>query len=53
MFEDIFNQNPVIEDKPKQDFDKADAEAIEKLKNGEINVDEMCRSLEKWYKGKF
>lgn len=52
MFEDIVNQNPVIEDKPKPDFDKSDAEVIEKLKNGEINVDEVCRNLEKWYKGK-
>lgn len=51
MFEDIFNQNPVIEDKPRPDYDKLDAEAIEKLKNGEINVDEVCRNLEKWYKG--
>lgn len=51
MLEDIFNENPVNEQKPKKDFDKLDAEVIRKLQNNEISVDETVRNLEKWYKG--
>jgi hypothetical protein len=51
MYEDIFDENPVIEEKPKKNFDELDAEVIKKLQNNEINVDETVKSLEKWYRG--
>ena len=52
MFEDIFNENCVIEEKPRKNFDEADAEVIRKLQNNELNVEEIVRNLEKSYKGK-
>lgn len=51
MFEDIFNESPVLEEKTKKNFDELDAAVIKKLQNHEINVDETVKSLEKWYKG--
>lgn len=51
MIEDIFNENPVVDDKPRKNFDELDAEVIRKLKSNEINVDETVKTLEKWYKG--
>lgn len=51
MFEDIFNETPILEEKTKKNFDELDAEVIKKLQNHEINVDETVKSLEKWYKG--
>lgn len=51
MYEDIFNENPVIEEKPKVNYDELDAEVIKKLQSNEINVDETVKNLEKWYKG--
>lgn len=53
MFEDIFNENPVVEEKPTKNFDELDAEVIRKLQNNEINVDDTVKNLEKWYKGEF
>lgn len=52
MYEHIFNENLVIEEKPRKNFDEADSSLIKKLQNNEINVDETVRNLEKWYKGK-
>lgn len=51
MYEDIFNENPVVEEKPRKNYDELDAEVIRKLQNNEINVDETVKNLEKWYKG--
>lgn len=51
MFADIFNENPVLEEKPRKNFDELNAGAIKKLQSNEINVDETVRNLEKWYKG--
>lgn len=51
MYEDIFNENPVIEEKPKKNYDELDDEVIRKLQNNEINIDETVKNLEKWYKG--
>lgn len=53
MYEHIFNEGLVIEDKPRKDYDGADSDLIKKLQSNEINVDETVRRLEKWYKGKF
>lgn len=50
---DIFNQNPVVDDKPKKNYDELDVEVIKKLQNNQINVDETVKNLEKWYKGEF
>lgn len=51
MFEDIFSENLVLEDKAKKNFDELDAEVIRKLHSNEINVEETAKNLEKWYKG--
>lgn len=51
MFEDIFNETPVSEEKPRKNFDELDAEVIKKLQNHETNVDETVKSLEQWYRG--
>lgn len=51
MFEDIFSENLVLEDKPKKNFDELDAEVMRKLQCNEINVEETAKNLEKWYKG--
>lgn len=50
---DIFNQNPVVDDKPKKNYDELDVEVIKKLQSNQINVDETVKNLEKWYKGEF
>ena len=47
----IFNENPIEEEKPEKNFDELDAEVIRKLQNEEIDVDELVKNLEKWYKG--
>lgn len=47
----FFEENSVIEEKPKQDFDQLDSELIDKLRKNEINVDEIVKNLEKLYKG--
>lgn len=52
MYEHIFNENSVIGEKPRKNFDEADAEVIKKLQSNEINIDETVKNLEKWYKGK-
>lgn len=49
----FFEENPVLEDKPKINYDERDSELIEKLRRNEINVDETIKNLEKLYKGKF
>lgn len=51
MFEDIFNEKPVVEEDPKKNYDEADAQVMKKLQNNEVNVDEVVKDLEKWYKG--
>lgn len=48
----FFEENPVLEDKPKINYDERDSELIEKLRRNEINVDETIKNLEKLYKGK-
>ena len=48
----FFEDNSVIEEKPKQDFDQLDSDLIDKLRKNEINVDEIVKNLEKLYKGK-
>lgn len=47
----IFNENPIEEEKPEKNFNELDAEVIRKLQNDEIDVDEVVKNLEKWYKG--
>jgi hypothetical protein len=32
--------------------DEADEEALERLRKGEIDVEDVVKNLEKWYKGK-
>lgn len=51
MFEDIFNENPILEDVPRKNFNQLDSSAIEKLQKNLINVDETVKNLEQWYKG--
>lgn len=51
MFEDIFNENLVIDEKPKKDFDNLDAKKLKSLQSNEIIVDEIVKNLEKLYKG--
>ena len=36
-----------------KNYDELDEEVVEKLRNNEINVDEVVRNLEKLYKGEF
>lgn len=47
----FFEENSVIEEKLKRDFDQLDSELINKFRRKEINVDETIRNLEKLYKG--
>jgi hypothetical protein len=47
----FFEENSVIEAKPKRDFDQLDSELMNKFRRNEINVDETIRNLEKLYKG--
>lgn len=47
FFEEIINIP-----KEKKNFDELDAQVVEKLRNNEINVDEVVKNLEKLYKGK-
>ena len=49
----FFEENSVIEEKPKRDFDQLDSELIDKFRKNEINVDETVKNLEKLYKGMF
>lgn len=50
---ECFEENLIIEQKPKINYDELDAELIEKLRNNEINVDETVKNLEKLYKGEW
>lgn len=45
-----FDENPQIFVE-KKNYDSLDEELIKKLKNNEINVDDVVRNLEKLYKG--
>lgn len=47
----FFEENLVIEEKPKKNYDQFDSELIERLRKNEINVDEVVKNLEKLYKG--
>lgn len=40
-----------MNDFKKKNYDEIDEEVIEKLRNNQINVDEVVRNLEKLYKG--
>lgn len=44
-------QENLIPQKSKKNYDELDEEVVEKLRNNEINVDEVVRNLEKLYKG--
>lgn len=44
-------QENLITQKSKKNYDELDEEVVEKLRNNEINVDEVVRNLEKLYKG--
>lgn len=47
----FIDDSPVIEEKPRKNYDELDSELIKKLQNNEINVDEVVKNLEKLYKG--